>query len=280
MRGPPPQRTEWAISSAGEHTLHTGGVVGSIPTSPTIPLPLPAPSTSFLEGPLADDVPTGTAKSNRSVSPEGLADRLKAATHRLHRDAERSGFIRDLLNHRGTHAGYVLFLRNLLPAYEAMEAALDQQAARHGPLAALARPELYRSAAIRSDLDVLHGPGWAEAIAVLEAGAAYANRVQASAAGGSGAGLAGHAYVRYLGDLNGGQILARLLSRDLALPAAGLRFYAFPAAVAGAVSAESYRRAIDSLAALPGLDLDAIEAEAIASFRSAIALADAVSARI
>jgi hypothetical protein len=28
----------WAISSAGEHTLHTGGVVGSIPTSPTISL--------------------------------------------------------------------------------------------------------------------------------------------------------------------------------------------------------------------------------------------------
>src|SRR3954465_1101099 len=29
---------EWAHSSAGEHTLHTGGVVGSIPTAPTIPL--------------------------------------------------------------------------------------------------------------------------------------------------------------------------------------------------------------------------------------------------
>src|SRR5260370_9791210 len=28
-----------ALSSAGEHTLHTGGVVGSIPTAPTIPSP-------------------------------------------------------------------------------------------------------------------------------------------------------------------------------------------------------------------------------------------------
>src|SRR6202795_4291502 len=26
---------KWALSSAGEHTLHTGGVVGSIPTAPT-----------------------------------------------------------------------------------------------------------------------------------------------------------------------------------------------------------------------------------------------------
>ena len=30
-------RRRRALSSAGEHTLHTGGVVGSIPTAPTIP---------------------------------------------------------------------------------------------------------------------------------------------------------------------------------------------------------------------------------------------------
>jgi hypothetical protein len=29
---------EWAISSAGEHCLHTAGVAGSIPASPTIPV--------------------------------------------------------------------------------------------------------------------------------------------------------------------------------------------------------------------------------------------------
>ena len=36
--GRPYTRPFRALSSAGEHTLHTGGVVGSIPTAPTIPL--------------------------------------------------------------------------------------------------------------------------------------------------------------------------------------------------------------------------------------------------
>src|SRR3954452_3356679 len=35
FRGKPYTRTFRARSSAGEHTLHTGGVVGSIPTAPT-----------------------------------------------------------------------------------------------------------------------------------------------------------------------------------------------------------------------------------------------------
>ena len=29
-------QSEWARSSAGEHTLHTGGVTGSIPVAPTM----------------------------------------------------------------------------------------------------------------------------------------------------------------------------------------------------------------------------------------------------
>src|SRR5262249_48244619 len=35
MPHPAKIRWSWAHSSAGEHTLHTGGVVGSMPTAPT-----------------------------------------------------------------------------------------------------------------------------------------------------------------------------------------------------------------------------------------------------
>ena len=38
LPGRPYTRAFRALSSAGEHTLHTGGVVGSIPTAPTISL--------------------------------------------------------------------------------------------------------------------------------------------------------------------------------------------------------------------------------------------------
>ena len=223
---------------------------------------------------MADTTQTDTA----SPAPTGLADRLKRATHRLHRDAERSGFIHDLLNHRGTLPGYVLFLRNLLPVYDALEAGLAAQASSGGPLASLARPELYRDTAIRSDLTRLHGAGWPAQLPVLAAASAYAERVRQAAFTSAGAGLAGHAYVRYLGDLNGGQILARLLARDLAVPDAALNFYAFPGCDDAQATATAYRRSIDRLSDVPGLDLATIEAEAIASFKCAIALAKAVSA--
>jgi heme oxygenase len=211
-------------------------------------------------------------------APIGLADRLKHATHRLHREAERSGFIRDLLNHRGTLPGYVLFLRNLLPVYEALEDGLGAQASAGRPLAKLARPELYRSAALRSDLAQVAGADWQSKVPVLDAASAYAERVRQASSADDGAGLAGHAYVRYLGDLNGGQILARLLARDLALPETALSFYAFPAFADLQAAATAYRNDLDRLGAAPGLDLAAVEAEAIASFEGAIALSKAVAA--
>jgi heme oxygenase len=37
-----------------------------------------------------------------------------------------------------------------------------------------------------------------------------------------------HAYVRYLGDLSGGQVLKRLLGKSMSLPAEALTVYDFP----------------------------------------------------
>lgn len=218
-------------------------------------------------------------KTATLISPAapGLADRLKHATARLHREAERSGFINDLLARRATRARYVLFLRNLLPVYEALEAALQSHAERHGPLQVLANPALYRSAAIVADLAQLQGPDWASTVALLDAGSAYAARVAAAAGRGDGVALAGHAYVRYLGDLNGGQILARRLSLDLHVPDAALRTYAFPMLTDPKAFATRYRSAIDRLVEHPRADVAAIETEAVASFACAITLAKAVT---
>ena len=221
-----------------------------------------------MRGYLVDTVP--------STAKHGLADRLKQATHALHRQAETTGFIGDLLAGRATRTGYGVFLRNLLPVYEALESALQRQSAIQGPLQALAQPPLYRSAALRADLEHLLGPDWPSAVPGLDAGAAYVARIEAAAAHGDGATLAGHAYVRYLGDLNGGQILSRLLSRNLRLPPHALQHYAFPALASLRTAALRYRQDIDALANVPGVDLDGIEEEAVASFGCAIALGNAV----
>jgi heme oxygenase len=144
----------------------------------------------------------------------------------LHGRAERSGFVADMLRGRATRTGYTLFLRNLLPAYQALETGLEKHRQTPG-LEGLARPEIYRAKAMEADLLGLCGPDWFDALPLLPAGRKYAHRV-AAAAEGSGAGLIGHAYVRYLGDLSGGQVLKRLLSKSLGLAANTLSFYDFP----------------------------------------------------
>lgn len=60
--------------------------------------------------------------------------------------------------------------------------------------------------------------------------------------------LANH-YVRYLGDLSGGQIIARLVSRHYGVPQEGLTFYSFPGIEKLKVYKDGYRSQLDSLPA-------------------------------
>ena len=173
----------------------------------------------------------GLADDAKSAPPSGgeagLLDRFRNATGALHLQAEKTGIIRDLLRGKASRAGYALLLRSLIPAYRQLEAGLDRQ--RHAPaIEAIAIPALYRSDALRSDLDWLCGGDWALRLPLLPAAERYADRIVA-VSGGEGGGLLAHAFVRYMGDLSGGQILKRLLARSLELPPDALSFYDFPA---------------------------------------------------
>ena len=59
--------------------------------------------------------------------PSSVVTARYLRTKALHVEAERSGIIRELLRGSATRDGYILLLRNLLPAYQAMEKGL----ARH-----------------------------------------------------------------------------------------------------------------------------------------------------
>ena len=101
----------------------------------------------------------GIEKNEAASKPIGLADPFKSRTRSLHREAERSGILPDLLRSRAGREAYVLLLRNLLPVYEALEQELD----RAGPaLSGFAEPDL-----CRADLDHIAGPRWAETIPLL-----------------------------------------------------------------------------------------------------------------
>lgn len=200
-----------------------------------------------------------------------LADRLRARTRDLHRAAERSGIVARLIAGGADRAGYALYLRNLLPAYAALEAGLERGRTTQ-PLSALARPEVYRASAIEADLEHLAGPGWVGRMALLPEGLAYARQVVAAASGGGGR-LVAHAYVRYLGDLNGGRMLAAMVARFAGPEAAA--FLTFPAIDDLPAFRSAYRAALDE-AGRGIADPEAIANEAAEAFRLNIALSEAV----
>lgn len=203
---------------------------------------------------------------------DNLSTLLREGTRAQHVRAERSGFIADLLRGRGERTGYVLLLRNLLPAYRALEQGLERH--RASPVfAGLAWPALFRARALERDLDTLVGPDWPRIIALLPEGMRYADVVMA-ASDDAGHRLLAHAYTRYLGDLSGGQVIGRLLGRSLGMGEEALSFYRFPAIEDPDAFKRDFRRALD--AASPLVDGASVLEEAVAAFELNIALSEAI----
>jgi heme oxygenase (biliverdin-producing, ferredoxin) len=198
---------------------------------------------------------------------------MRERTRALHVRAERSGIVNDVLRGNASRYGYSLLLRNLLPAYQQLEAGLE--AKRNSPaLRDVARRELYRAPAVASDLTELVGSQWKNMLPVLPAGEEYAQCV-AIAAEGDGTNLIAHAYTRYLGDLNGGQFLKRLLARSPGLGPQELSLYDFPQIEEIEVFRKNYLHALDGSAASI-INIDAVVREAMSAFELNIAVSEAV----
>jgi len=155
----------------------------------------------------------------------GLAERLRTGTRDLHTQTERAGVMPALLRGELSRERYCALLRNLHALYVALESALTQHAA-HGEVAPVVFPALFRQHALADDLTALHGSDWPQAIGLQSATQHYVERLQGLAAG-QPALLTAHAYVRYLGDLHGGQLLKRRVAAQLGLGEASTHFYEF-----------------------------------------------------
>jgi heme oxygenase (biliverdin-producing, ferredoxin) len=220
--------------------------------------------------------PFASASSDeQDAEPVGLAETLRTQTKPLHTAAERSGIIRELLAGTASRQGYALLLRNLLPVYRALESGLDRHLNSRG-FRELRWPALYRATAIESDLVGLSGQSWCERLPLLSEANCYARRVT-EAANGSGARLMAHAYVRYLGDLSGGQILKRLLIRSLSLEESSLAYYEFSDVEDIATFKTQFRNTIDRAATEIGEVASVID-EAVTAFGLNIAVSEAVFA--
>ena len=185
-----------------------------------------------------------------------LAARLREETKEAHVRAERSPFMQRVLRGTVSRAGYADLLRSLVPLYRALEEALPEapEAVR-----ALHPPALFRSEGLARDLTVF--------VPAEEAPASTALALGERVRGSGPEELVAHAYVRYLGDLSGGQALGALVARSFGLEnGEGTAFYRFPALDDPGAFKAAYREGLDALE-LGREGADAVVAEALHAFR-------------
>lgn len=194
-----------------------------------------------------------------------LAERLKNETRRLHTEAERSLFMGVLLRGKMEQAAYCALLRNLHAIYATLEPALVRHSA-HPALAPVFAPSLLRAPSLAADLDALHGPGWGSALGLQPAGEQYVLRLKQIEAQQPELLLA-HAYVRYLGDLSGGQMLSRIVAQSMGLAAGqGTAFYDFGDTSQASLLTRTFREGLKAVA-VDDTGINAIVAEARSAFQ-------------
>jgi heme oxygenase len=193
----------------------------------------------------------------------GFAARIRRATMVEHREAETRTFISRLMAGTIPVAGFASLTAQYLVIYRELEAAAE--AMRNDPVAGpFADPALNRVPALESDLAALFGPAWESEVVPVEATKRYAQRLREKCRT-SPAHFVAHHYVRYLGDLSGGQLIGRVLAEKYGLDRASTSFYRFDEIPDAKAYKTSYRQRLDGLD-LPEEQLETVLAEASLAF--------------
>lgn len=180
-----------------------------------------------------------------------LSEALKTGTEEAHKEAESVHFVKNFIQGKIDRRLYALFVAQMFHVYRRLENALDEHAPRNFPECHFPK-ELSRFEALREDIDFWQGDSGEPPIS--PATQDYLDRID-TVAKERPLLLLAHAYTRYLGDLSGGKILARVAKRALMLDskgpdglAEGLAFYDFPL-LRGSVKAfkDRYRQALNDL---------------------------------
>ncbi|WPF65503.1 MULTISPECIES: biliverdin-producing heme oxygenase [unclassified Corynebacterium] len=171
---------------------------------------------------------TNVVLHNQSLSAE-----LKVFTAAAHEEAESSTFMADLMGGKLSAADFLRLQEQAWLFYSALEKAAHavSDTDRAGRIV---DTRLDRAASLERDLAYLHGTvetehaqGWKERVKPTPATAAYVERLQQVYEDRDEARLVAHHYVRYLGDMSGGQVIATMMSRHYGIAQEGLSFYRF-----------------------------------------------------
>lgn len=184
-----------------------------------------------------------------SETPAALSQELKTHTAAAHSAAEDSSFVAELMGGTLDAAALVSLLDQSLVIYRALENALATHV-DHPQLGAFIDPKLARVAALETDMAFHHGADWEAQLADGRIEIVPATRAYADALENLGAEsiefLLAHHYVRYMGDLSGGQIIQRLVQRHYGIADEGLNFYTFPEIEKPKPYKDGYRNLMDT----------------------------------
>lgn len=158
---------------------------------------------------------------NLTAEQLDLSTRVRERTMMAHRNAESRPFIVSLMKGELSLDDYTRYLAQLAWVYEALE---SRQAQPSDPGILDAR--LARSAAIDADLSALGASDWRGAHPASTATERYTAHLRSIAQDDLPRYLAHH-YTRYLGDLSGGQAIARLVARHYGATEQQLSYYRF-----------------------------------------------------
>lgn len=198
-----------------------------------------------------------------SVATENrLSLKLRQATAQIHRQAEGAGFITNLFQGNVKPEAYYHYLWALHQMYEALETAMTESLGTQA-VKMIHFEELERTSALVRDLEAWSAHETEIPDALIFEVHEYRKHLFGLAAENPVL-LVAHAYVRYLGDLSGGQILKKILLRRYP-DSTGLNFYDFDIADV-AVMKDTYRAGLDIVGELHPRDVDALCDEAVAAF--------------
>ncbi|MDV7088559.1 biliverdin-producing heme oxygenase [Rhodococcus sp. IEGM 248] len=179
----------------------------------------------------------------------GFAERIKTGTDAAHRETEQSRFVGALLAGELTSDGYAELLAQTYLVYRELEDAGRTHTGN--PVASpFLHDELLRVPSLEADLEFLRGPSWRETVSALPATTRYVERLREVAYEWP-AGFVAHHYIRYMGDLSGGQIIRRMLERAYGYTTDGLQFYIFDEIPKPKVFKDTYRAKLDAAPLTP-----------------------------
>lgn len=167
-----------------------------------------------------------TTTSNYADSQ--LSALLKNETALEHQKAENSPFMTQLLDGKLDIKAVAALTGQLFFIYDALERAV--RANKQAPeVSAVYDQRLERLEALRADLIYLFGDQWESHITPLPATQNYVSALERIEQDNSSFDALAHHYVRYLGDMSGGQVIASMFKKYYGLGDAGTNFYDFDA---------------------------------------------------